>query len=200
MKYLSSSAFKFSIACAATLSISVLSLSAQVAQSPPQDAQDLKAASQSPDAPVVPPELQSLVANFVAAFKDSNESALAACWHSPHAVATDPATASSTVPRELQVRRGVNDISQTAARMVQLRAASNIFGGPLVMKLLKVEVGRAGSTTANESTFDDVKVHFLAPGNTHLMISIDDVAKINGVWKFRGQIKDELTIVLPPLP
>lgn len=201
MKLLSSShAFALPLFCAATLSLSVFSLQAQVAQSPPQNAQDLKAASQAPDAPVIPPELQNLVDTFVAAFKNSDEAALASCWHSPEAAASDPAAAGSTVPREQQARRRANDIATNTARMAQMRAASNIFGGPVVMKLMRVEVGRGGSTTANESTYDDVKLHFLAPGNNHLMMSIDDVAKINGVWKFRGSIKDELTIVLPDLP
>lgn len=206
MKKLSSLSLAFAgTVIAATLAASfLLPAHAQVAQTP-QDAQDLKAAAQTPDAPPVPPELQALADTFVAAMKAMDEAALDACWHSPNTLAAAPQAdarpGDPTLPRDRkgQLDRSVNDAANTRARASQMHTLiTRHFGGPEQLKLLRVELSRgAAASSVNEATYDDVKLHFLAAGATHLMMSIDDVVKIDGVWKFRGRLKDQLTIVLP---
>lgn len=201
-KFFSSSAFVYSAVCAALMSVSFLNSNAQVVQSAPQDAQDLKAAAQNPDAPPVPPELTALVNNFVSAFLKGDDAALDACWHTPSALASAPDTvenADAAQNRQQQVQRNVNDAAETKVSSTQLRTfIGQHFGAPEQVKFLRLELSRgAAATTASENTYDDVKLHFLVAGRTHIMLSIDDVVKINGVWKFRGRLKDELTVMLP---
>lgn len=193
-----SSAIVLTVAGAVLLANGSLTAQAQVAQPPAQNAQELKenAQVQAPDAPAVPPELQKLVTDFLYAFGKGDEAAMAACWHSSNAV---PMTQSRQVPPGAVSVPTTNEDSATKEQILRLRTiCARLFGSPEQLKLLRVDFGRTdrdgvGPTT----THDDVQIHLMA-SDLHIVLSIDDVEKLAGGWKFKGRMSDEVTILVPP--
>lgn len=193
------------IAGAALLCIAAFTVRAQVVQTEPQNAQDLKANSQAaPNAPAVPPELQKLVGDFLYAFGKGDEVAMAACWYAPQApsgtvsLPVVPASGKRELPPGKVAMPTTLENAFAKEQILRLRTlCSRLFGSPEQLKLLRVDFGGSERTSVGPNTSgDNVQIHLMA-GDLHIVLSIEDVEKINGGWKFKGRMSNELTILVP---
>jgi hypothetical protein len=71
------------------------------------------------------------------------------------------------------------------------------FGDVAQLKLDSVEIDSDEDALTEAPAYDNLDIRLLAAEGTQLKISMDDVVKLEGVWKFKGRIDDDLTIELP---
>lgn len=99
---------------------------------------------------------------------------------------------------EREVKKQTKNLTVTLQRIAQMRAlVAKHFGDVAQLKLERVEIDADEDAPLEAPSYDDLDVRLLAAEGTHLKISMDDVVKLDGVWKFKGRIDDDLTIELP---
>ncbi len=158
----------------------------------------------------MPPEIKTLAETFVTALKSGDDAALNACWHSAEvlgkakaeaavkAAGTSPEPVDSAKEQEREVRKQTKNLSANLERINKVRAlVSKHFGDRAQLKFVSVELDEDEDAPADDPAYDDAEIHLLASDATQLRISMDDIVKINGVWKFKGRIDNDLTIELP---
>jgi len=164
---------------------------------------------QEPEAPN-PPELQALAAQFVQAFKSADDAAMTACWHSPEIFAKQEVAeeeaeeATPLTPEEVEketkreTSRRNKDTATTLARAAKLRdILGKHFGDISKLELTELDLDLDEDAPADAPVYDDVELHLRTADGTHVIISVNDAVKLNGVWKFSGRLDDSLTIQLP---
>ncbi|MFZ4594914.1 MAG: hypothetical protein ACOYOF_11695 [Verrucomicrobiaceae bacterium] len=158
----------------------------------------------------VPEEIQKLAQSFFAAFTTGDEVAVSACWHSPEvlgkAKADEAVKEAGSSPTEIdvaketerEVKKQTKNMAVTLQRVAQLRAlVAKYFGDVALLKLVSVEIDTDEDAPLEAPAYDELDIRLLASEGTHLKISMDNVVKLEGVWKFKGRIDDDLTIELP---
>jgi len=158
----------------------------------------------------VPEEIQKLAQSFFAAFTTGDEAAVSACWHSPDvlgkAKADEAVKESGSSPTEIdvaketerEVKKQTKNLVVTLQRVAQMRAlVAKHFGDVAQLKLDSVEIDSDEDALTEAPAYDNLDIRLLAAEGTQLKISMDDVVKLEGVWKFKGRIDDDLTIELP---
>ena len=158
----------------------------------------------------VPPEVQKLVETMVAAIKSADDAALLACWHTPEVFAkvkqeeaakeagTSPTPIDSAKEGERELKRRTKDNTVTTARAAQMRdIISKRFGELAMLTLTSVEIDEEETATPAQPAYDGIEIRLRTADGTALKIGIDDLIKIDGAWKFKGRLEDDLTIELP---
>jgi hypothetical protein len=158
----------------------------------------------------VPTEVQALVDKMVAALKTNDDAALSACWHTPETLAkarvaekqreaatsSEPFNAEKEQEREL--KRQTRDLETTLKRAAQLRTLLPKHFGPLDgLKLDQIELDVDDDAPADQPVFGDVEIHLTTTDATKITLGVDDLVKIEGVWKFSGRLEDEFKVHLP---
>jgi hypothetical protein len=161
----------------------------------------------------VPPEVQKLAENLVAALKSADDAALLACWHTPEALAkvkqaeeaAKAAAKGKTLSPEDLAKEGKDEIKHrtkenedTTERAARLRSfLSKYFGELAALKLQSVDLDVDKHAPPEQPAFDDIDLHLITADGTLLSIDVDDVVKIDGIWKFTGRLDDDISIELP---
>ena len=156
-----------------------------------------------------PPELKALAETLVNAIKAQNDAAIAACWHSPEVLAkvreAEALAASGTSPteinvpkeREKELKKREKDLLRNKQRIDEIRTLiTKYFGNMDGLKLVEVDADPDEDAVDPEASFDGVDLHLVATDGTKLRIELDDLLRIDGVWKFKGRIEDKLSIEL----
>ncbi len=157
-----------------------------------------------------PPEVQALVADFIKAFQSGDEAALKACWHSPEVFAKlevdeetaarggtlSPEDAEKEASRERTRRE--KDMITTLKRAVKLRELiGKHFGDVTQLGLMELDLDLDDDAPENLPTYDSVDLHLRAADGSHLVIELDEIMKVEGVWKFKGRLDDHVKVQLP---
>lgn len=161
----------------------------------------------------VPPEVQKLADNLVAALKSADDAALLACWHTPETLAkvkqaeeaTEAAAEGKTLTPEdladegedeIKDRREENkDTTERAARMREFLAKH--FGELSALTLQSLDLDVDTDAPTEQPAYDDIDLLLRTADGTMLTIGVDDLVKIEGVWKFTGRLNDDISIKLP---
>jgi len=156
-----------------------------------------------------PPELKTLAETLVNAIKSKDAAAIAACWHSPEVLAklkADEALAASgtssteiNVPkeREKELKKREKDVVRNNQRIDEIRALiTKYFGSMDGLKLVSADADPDEDAADPEAALEDVNLHLIAADGTKLRIKLDDLLRIDGVWKFKGRIEDKLSMEL----
>jgi hypothetical protein len=159
----------------------------------------------------VPPEVKSLVEQFLTAFKAADTAAMTACWHSPEVLSKlkrDAATAESgTSPTpidaekeaEKELRRQTKNMATSLTRAAAIRdVITKHFGDLAGLTFLRVELDEDDDSPATLPAYDGVEIYLKSTTGTELRISVDDAVKVDGIWKFRDKLEDELVLCLDP--
>ncbi|MFN0074945.1 MAG: hypothetical protein ACKVY0_00570 [Prosthecobacter sp.] len=161
----------------------------------------------------VPPEVQKLAENLVAALKSADDAALLACWHTPEALAkvkqaeeaTEAAAEGKTLsPEDLaeegedEIKDRTNENKDTTERAARLRAfLGKHFGEVSGLTLQSVDLDVDKDAPAEQPAYDDIDLLLRTADGTMLTIDVDDLIKIEGVWKLTGRLNDDISIKLP---
>jgi hypothetical protein len=161
----------------------------------------------------VPPEVQKLAENLVTALKSADDTALLACWHTPEALAKIKqaekaakavAKGKTLSPEDLaeegedEVKDRTKENEDTTERAARLRAfLAKHFGELSGLTLHSVALDVDKDAPAEQPAYDDIDLHLRTTDGTLLTIDVDDLVKIDGVWKFTGRLDDDLSIELP---
>ena len=161
----------------------------------------------------VPPEVQKLAENLVAALKSADDAALLACWHTPEALAkikqaeeaAEAAAEGKTLsPEDLaeegedEIKDRTNENEDTTERAARLRAfLTKHFGELSALTLQSVDLDVDKDAPAEQSAYDDIDLLLRTADGTMITIDVDDLIKIEGVWKFTGRLDDDINIELP---
>ena len=161
----------------------------------------------------VPPEVQKLAENLVAALKSADDAALLACWHTPETLAkvkqaeeaAEAAAEGKTLKPEELAEEGEDEIkdrthenedtTERAARMREF--LTKHFGELSALTLQSVDLDVDKDTPAEQPAYDDIDLLLRTAEGTMLSIDVDDLVKIEGVWKFTGRLDDDISIKLP---
>ena len=161
----------------------------------------------------MPPEVQKLAENIVAAIKSADDAALLACWHTPEALAkikqaeeaAEAAAEGKTLSPEDLAEEGEDEIEDvkkhhedSTERAARLRAfLAKHFGELSGLTLQSVDLDVDKDAPAERPTYDDIDLLLRTADGTMITIDVDDLIKIEGVWKFTGRLDDDLSIKLP---
>ena len=161
----------------------------------------------------MPPEVQKLAENLVAALKSADDAALLACWHTPEALAkikqaeeaAEAAAEGKTLsPEDLaeegedEIKDRTNENEDTTERAARLRAfLTKHFGELSALTLQSVDLDVDKDAPAEQSAYDDIDLLLRTADGTMITIDVDDLIKIEGVWKFTGRLDDDINIELP---
>jgi hypothetical protein len=163
----------------------------------------------------VPPEVRTLIESLMTAIKSADDTALLACWHTPEALgrvkqaeeAAEAAAEGKTLSAEdlaeeaedeVEDRTEENEDSvERAARFRQF--VSQHFGEPSALTLLAVDIDVDDEAAAERPAYDDVDFTLKAANGTEISFGVDDVVRIDGVWKFVGRLDDTVRMTLPQL-
>jgi hypothetical protein len=169
------------------------------------------AARAANDTPV-PAEVQKLAESLVAAIKGNDDKAVLDCWHSPEVLAKArqrqklaEATANGKsktdeelakyAERELENRAKENE--DTTERVERLRRFLAKHFGPISgIKIHSVELDVDKDAPPEQPQYDDFDLLLETADGNLLSIDVDDLVKIDGVWKFAGRLDDDITIEL----
>ena len=156
-----------------------------------------------------PPELKTLAETLVNAIKSNDAAAIAACWHSPEVLAklkadealaasgTSPTEINVSKEREKELNRREKDVVRNKQRIDEIRTLiTKYFGNMDGLKLVEAEADPDEDAIDPEAAFENVDLHLVASDGTKLKIELDDLLRIDGVWKFKGRIEDKLSIEL----
>jgi hypothetical protein len=163
-----------------------------------------------------PPEAQKLAENLVAAIKSSDNAALLACWHTPEALAKAKqaeeaaeaaAKGKTETPEDLakdgerELKRRAKENEDTTERAARLRAfLSKRFGELSGLTLQSLKLDADDDAPADAPAYDDVDLVFKTADGITLSIGVDDLIKLDGVWKFKGRLNDDIRLELPEIP
>jgi hypothetical protein len=161
----------------------------------------------------VPPEVQKLAESLVAALKGTDDAALLACWHTPEvlgkarqaAEAAEAAAKGRTLTaEELQdeaedeVEDSIENNEDTVERAARLRQfLSKHFGVLSALTLLSVDVDLDDKALIDQPTYDDFDLTLKTADGTVFSIDVDDLVKLEGAWKCKGRLDDDISIELP---
>ncbi len=161
----------------------------------------------------VPPEVQKLTENLVAALKSADDAVLLACWHTPETLAkvkqaeeaAEAAAEGKTLTPEKLAEEGEDEIkdrtnenedtTERAARMREF--LTKHFGELSALTLQSVDLDVDKDAQAGQPAYDDIDLFLRTADGTMLTIGVDDLVKIEGVWKFTGRLDDDISIKLP---
>ena len=161
----------------------------------------------------VPPEVQKLAETLVAAIKSGDDAALLACWHTPEALAkikqaedaaedvaesktTSAEDSAKTAEREVKRRNDDNKTSTERAARLRTFLAKH-FGEVSALTLTSVELDEDNDAPADQPAYDDVDIFVRTADGAAVKIGVDDLMKIDGAWKFKGHLDDDISIKLP---
>jgi hypothetical protein len=158
----------------------------------------------------VPAEVQKLVETMVAALKSGDDAALTACWHSPEALGklkaaagaanatTAPEPVDAAKQEEKEIRRQNKNLQVTLARAALMRAViTKHFGDLGQLTLTKVVLDEDDQAPAELPQYDGIDICLRTADATDLGIGVDDLVRIEGVWKFQGRLEEDVTLELP---
>jgi hypothetical protein len=158
----------------------------------------------------VPPEIQTLAETFVTAFKSGEAASVNACWHTAEALGKalgnggtqDPSTSTTPIDaskaQEKETKRQARNLTANLERIIQLRALiTKHFGDLSQLKLVSLEIDKDDEAPATAPRYDSADIRVTASDGTQLKLGMDDIVQIEGVWKFKGRIENDLTIELP---
>ncbi len=161
----------------------------------------------------VPPEVQKLAENLVAALKSADDAALLACWHTPETLAkvkqaeeaAEAAAEGKTLSPQDLAEEGEDEIEDrreenedTTERAAQTREfLTKHFGELSALTLQSVDLDVDKDAPAERPAYDDIDLLLRAADGTMMTIDVDDLVKIEGVWKFSGRLDDDISIKLP---
>jgi hypothetical protein len=161
----------------------------------------------------VPPEAQKLAGGLVAALKSADNAALLACWHTKEALAkikqaeevAEAATEGKTLSPEDIAEEGEDEIEDvkkhhedSTERAAQLRAfLTKNFGELSALTLQSVDLDVDKDAPAERPAYDDIDLLLRTADGTLVTIGVDDLVKIEGIWKFTGRLDDDISIKLP---
>lgn len=161
----------------------------------------------------VPPEVQKLTENLVAALKSADVAALLACWHTPEALAkikqaeeaAEAAAEGKTLSPEDLAEEGEDEIKDrteenedTTERAARFRAfVTKHFGELSGLTLQSVDLDVDKDRPAEQFAYDDIDLLLRTADGTMITIDVDDLIKIDGVWKFTGRLGDDINVELP---
>lgn len=162
---------------------------------------------------LVPPEVQKLAENLVAALKSGDDAALLACWHTPEArakinVAEEAAEAAAkgkTLSPEDLAEEGEDEVEDcteenedTTERAARLRAfLTKHFGELSALTLQSVDLDVDEDAPSEQPAYEDFDFVLRTADGTMITIDVDDLIKVEGVWKFTGRLDDDINIKLP---
>jgi len=161
----------------------------------------------------VPPEVQKIAENLVAALKSADDAALLTCWHTPAALAkikqteeaAEAAAEGKTLSPEDLAEEGEDEIKDrtkenkdTTERAARLRAfLTKHFGELAGLTLQSVDLDVDKDAPVEQSAYDDIDLLLRTADGTMITIDVDDLIKIEGIWKFTGRLDDDINIELP---
>jgi hypothetical protein len=161
----------------------------------------------------VPPEAQKLAEDLVAALKSADDVALLACWHKPETLAkvkqaeevAEAAAEGKTLSPEDLAEEGEDEIEDvkkhhedSTERAARLRAfLTKNFGELSGLTLQSVDLDVDKDAPAEMPAYDDIDLIVRTASGTMVTIGVDDLVKIEGVWKFTGRLDDDISIKLP---
>lgn len=165
------------------------------------------------DDTTVPPEVHKLAENLVTALKGADDAALLACWHTPETlakarqakeVAEAAAEGKTQTPEDLakegerEVKRRTNENEDTTERAARMREfLTKHFGELSALTLQSVDLDVDKDAPAEQPAYDDIDLLLRTADGNMLTIGVNDLAKIEGVWKFTGRLDDDISIKLP---
>ena len=153
----------------------------------------------------LPPAIQALSEALVTALQSGDGAAVTACWHTPAALGKLKGAAS---PKEEGAKKPVDPAKEEkrqtknqeeAVQIVgQMRAMiTKYFGEVAQIKFSKVKADLDGDSPSDAPVYKDIDIHLLAADGAHLKITVEEAIQIEGVWKFKGKLDDDLVLNLP---
>jgi hypothetical protein len=96
---------------------------------------------------------------------------------------------------EKELKRRTKDNRISVGRAAQIRGlVTKHFGELSKLTLASVEIDTDDEATPAEPAYGEVDLHLTAADGTALKIGVDDIIQINGTWKFKGRLEDDLNI------
>ena len=158
----------------------------------------------------VPPAIQALSEALVTAIQSGDAAAVTACWHTPAALGKvkgeeatrDAGTAKTPVDpakeTEREEKRQARNQADAVKIVEQMRAMiTKYFGEVAQIKFSKVKADLDGDSPSDAPVYKDIDIHLLAADGAHLKITVEEAIQIEGVWKFKGKLDDDLVLNLP---
>ena len=174
----------------------------------------LTSAIRAEDTPV-PPEVQKLAESLITAIKSSDDAALLACWHTPEVLskvkqaeeaAEAAAEGKTKSPEDLakdgerEMKRRTKENEDTTKRAARLRQfIAKHFGELSALTLHEVDLDVDDHAPADQTAYYGVDLFVKTADGMLLCLSPDDLVKIEGSWKFKGRLDDEIKVKLPEL-
>ena len=158
----------------------------------------------------VPPAIQALSEALTSAIKSGDGAAVTACWHTPAALgkvkgaeaAGTAGTAKTPVDpvkeTEREEKRQIKNQAEAVKIVGQMRAMiTKYFGEVAQIQFSKVKVDLDPDSPSDAPVYEDIDIHLLAADGAHLKINVEKAIQIEGVWKFKGELDDDLVLALP---
>ena len=164
----------------------------------------------------VPPAIQTLSEALISALKSGDGAAVTACWHTPAALGkvkgaeatrtagtaktpVDPVDPVDPVKEtEREEKRQVKNQAEAVKIVGQMRAMiTKYFGEVAQIKFSKVKMDLDPDSPSDAPVYEDIDIHLLAADGAHLKITVEKAIQIEGVWKFKGELDNDLVLALP---
>lgn len=158
----------------------------------------------------VPPEVAALAEQFITAFKSGDNAAMLACWHPAESLAkarqeqaakeagTSPTPIGSAEEGEKERKRQTKNLQRTTERASTIRELlTKYFGDLAQLKLDEVDLGEDSDSTPEHPSLDEVELRLTAADGAQIILEVDAVSQLGGVWKFRGRLEDTIKISVP---
>lgn len=157
----------------------------------------------------VPPAVQALSEALVTAIQSGDAAAVTACWHTPAALgkvkgeeatrnagnAKTPVDPAKETERE--EKRQARNQADAVKIVEQMRTMiTKYFGDVAQIKFSKVKFDVDPDSPSEAPIYEDLDIHLLAADGAHLKINVEKAIQIEGVWKFRGELGDDLVLDL----
>lgn len=158
----------------------------------------------------VPPEVAALAGQFITALKSGDNAAMLACWHPAEALSkakqelaakeagTSPTPIDAAEEGEDELKRQVKNLKRTTERAATIRGLLiKYFGDLSQLKLDEVDLGEDGDSTPEHPSLDEVELRLTTADGAHIILEVDAVSQLAGVWKFRGRLEDTIKLRVP---
>jgi len=157
----------------------------------------------------VPPAVQALSEALVTAIQSGDAAAVTACWHAPAALGKvkgaeatrNAGTAKTPVDpakeTEREEKRQARNQADAVKIVGQMRTIiTKYFGDVAQIKFSKVKFDVDPDSPSEAPVYEDLDIHLVAADGAHVKISVEKAIQIEGVWKFRGELDDDLVLDL----
>ncbi len=158
----------------------------------------------------VPSEVRALVESAVTALKSGDDAALISCWHSPEELAKlkqAQVTSAKESPEkpvdaakegEKELKRRTKDNIVTLTRAAQLRSMlTKLLADIGQLSLAEIDLDEDEASSPDLPIYDNADLSLRAQDGSEIRIGVDEIVKINGVWKFKGRLEDDFMVQLP---